>query len=64
MDKLTLIAIPAPTPEDALTFRESDSFARKIFVTYTTHIPWIADRSAAISRSDEACYAFSPKAKA
>ncbi len=46
---------------DSLALREDDTFARKIFVAYTTHIPWMAGRNTKITREDERCY--SPGAK-
>ena len=35
-------ALPADV-NDSLIFRECDTFARKIFVAYTTRIPWVLE---------------------
>ena len=51
------ILVPVPEIEsDPLISRADDTFARKIFMAYTTRIPWLAWNGKKMTREEEACY--------
>ncbi len=60
MKPLFSLLIPVSEPEaDPLLSRADDTFARKIFMAYTTRIPWLPWNGQKMTREEEACY--SPK---
>jgi hypothetical protein len=47
---------PAAAQVDPLQSLPGDSFARTMFIAYTTRIPWLPAGCAAVTRENEACY--------
>ncbi|HEY8278416.1 MAG TPA: hypothetical protein VIH99_02255 [Bdellovibrionota bacterium] len=49
---------PIEPHEDLLKLCDGDTLARRIFLAYTTRIPWTIGQKTPITRQEEACYIF------